>query len=152
MESAEVSAKAKSFPAPAPGNAGLYIYRTSGVGGALKKDIWVDGKCVGESAPNVFFYEEVKGDMKHTIATQSEFSPNELEVDTAAGKLYFIHQYIKMGVFVGGANLELVDEPAGRGWISGLELAKRGPCPTTYVPTKAVAATAASAPASAAAH
>jgi hypothetical protein len=31
-----------------------------------------------------------------------------------AGKLYFIRQYIKLGLFVGGANLEVVTEDVGR--------------------------------------
>ena len=30
-------------------------------GKALKKDVWIDGKCIGESAPDVFFYTEVEG-------------------------------------------------------------------------------------------
>ena len=128
MESSEASAKAKRFAPPSQGQAGLYIYRTSGVGGALKKDIMVDGKCIGESAPNVFFYEEVKGDQEHTIATESEFSPNEIKLAVASGINYFIRQYIKMGVFVGGANLEVVEEAQGKEAVQGLEMAKKGTC------------------------
>lgn len=71
MESKEASDQAKRFSPPSQGNAGLYIYRTAGVGAALKKDILVNGKCVGESAKNVFFYDEVKGNQEHTIATES---------------------------------------------------------------------------------
>jgi uncharacterized protein YlaN (UPF0358 family) len=128
MESEEVSAKAKSFSPPTDENAGLYIYRSSGVGTALKKDIWIDNKCIGESAPNVFFYEEVKGNAEHKISTESEFSPNDLLLKTESGKNYFIKQYIKLGVFVGGANLELVDEKEGKKDVSELEMAKKGIC------------------------
>ncbi len=39
------SEKAKEFNLPSQGNAGVYIYRNSFVGQALKKDIWIDGKC-----------------------------------------------------------------------------------------------------------
>ncbi|RZI94387.1 MAG: DUF2846 domain-containing protein, partial [Variovorax sp.] len=42
MEGAETTAKAKQFAPPAAGNAGLYVYRDSFVGRALKKDILVD--------------------------------------------------------------------------------------------------------------
>jgi hypothetical protein len=56
------SSKAKEFAMPTQGKSGVYIYRDSFVGKALKKDIWIDGKCVGESAPDVFFYTEVDGD------------------------------------------------------------------------------------------
>ena len=38
MESETVSAQAKSFSPPADGNTGLYIYRSSGLGTAIKKD------------------------------------------------------------------------------------------------------------------
>jgi len=108
--------------------AGLYIYRTTGVGGALKKSVWVDGHCVGETAPNVFFYEEVKGGEPHKVSTESEFSPNDLMITTEAGQNYFINQYIKMGVFVGGANLKVVDDTSGKAAVSGLEMAKKGTC------------------------
>jgi len=128
MESTEVSSRVKAFKPPSEGNAGLYLYRASGVGTALKKDIWVDDKCIGESAPNVFFYEEVKGGREHKISTESEFSPNDLLVRTENGKDYFIRQYIKMGVFVGGANLELVNNEEGKRDVSDLELARKGTC------------------------
>ena len=128
MESSSASKTAKNFDAPPNGQAGLYIYRDSVVGAALKKDIWVDGKCVGESAPNIFFYETVKGDEEHKISTESEFSPNDLVLKTESGKNYFIRQYIKVGVFVGGANLEWVDDAKGQQAISKLELARKGAC------------------------
>lgn len=128
MESEEASSEAKAFTAPPAGSAGLYIYRTSGPGGSLKRDIWLNDTCVGKSAPNVFFYEQVKGDEEHKISTESEFSPNDLLVKTESGKNYFVRQYIKMGVFVGGADLELVDEQKGRQAVSKLEMAKKGTC------------------------
>lgn len=128
MESKEASAKAKQFNLPSPGNAGLYVYRDSFVGKALKKDIWLDGKCLGESAPDVFFFEEVKGDQEHRLSTESEFSNNDLVLTTLPGQNYFVRQYIKLGVFVGGANLEIVNEEAAKKAISGLELAQKGTC------------------------
>lgn len=119
----------KQVQAPGEGKAGLYIYRSSSVvGAALKKDIWVDEECVGESARGVFFYKEIEGNKEHTIATESEFSPNLLVVKTDAGKNYFVQQYIKMGVFVGGANLKLVDEKQGQADIQKLSLAESGKC------------------------
>lgn len=128
MESKEASDQAKRFASPSQGQAGLYIYRTAGVGAALKKDIWVNGKCIGESAQNVFFYEEAKGNAEHVIATESEFSPNEIKLAVASGMNYFIRQYIKMGAFVGGANLEVVDETEGKAAINNLQMAKKGTC------------------------
>jgi len=128
MAPPEASTKAKQFAPPGANNAGVYIYRNSAIGGALKKDIWIDGKCVGESAPNVFFYTEVEGGKKHKIDTESEFSPNALEIMFEAGKHYFVRQYIKMGVFVGGAGVEQVSETQGKADIAPLNMAALGSC------------------------
>jgi hypothetical protein len=128
MESKEKSEAAKKFNQPTAGTAGVYLFRSGSFGAALKKDLWIDGKCVGESAPNVFFYEEVTGGADHTLSTQSEFSPNDLILKTVAGMNYFVRQYIKIGVFVGGANLEVVSEEEGKKEVSKLELATKGKC------------------------
>ena len=128
MEGMEETSIAKKFNPPVEGSSGLYIYRPSSLGGALKKDIWVDGKCIGESAPYVFFYEEVEGDKSHKVSTESEFSPNDLIVKFKSGMHYFIRQYIKFGVFVGGAALELVDEGKGKKEVSELDMATKGTC------------------------
>lgn len=122
------SAKAKQFNPPSQGHAGVYIYRDSFVGKALKKDIWINGKCLGESAPDVFFYTEVEGGKVHKVDTESEFSPNTLEMLFESGRNYFIRQFIKMGVFVGGAGVELVEEAKGKQAVASLELAKPGKC------------------------
>ncbi len=66
--------QAKFFRPPTNGSAGLYVYRDSSLGSAFKKDIFVDGHCLGQSAPKVFFYQEVAGNQNHTISTESEFS------------------------------------------------------------------------------
>ena len=128
MATLEESKATKTFSKPSANMSGLYIYRTGVFGAVLKKDIWIGGKCIGESAPNTFFYEAVKGDQEHKISTESEFSPNNLMVKTQSGKNYFIRQYIKMGLFVGGAGLELVDETKGREAVRKLKLAKKGVC------------------------
>jgi hypothetical protein len=127
MESKEASDKAKQFAPPAAGMAGVYTYRDSFVGKALKKDIWIDGKCVGESAPDVFFYTQVPGG-QHVVSTESEFSPNDLAVLLEAGKNYFIRQYIKMGLIVGGAGLEQIAEAEGKAAVAKLQLATPGTC------------------------
>ncbi len=128
LEAPEVSARAKEFATPPPDKAGLYIYRSSFVGQALKKDIWVDGICVGQSANNVFFYHEVSGDKEHTISTESEFSPNGLKITTHGSTNYFIEQDINMGLFVGGADLKLIDPEEAKKTIVGLGMAVGGTC------------------------
>ena len=128
LQTPEITASAKEFATPPPDKAGLYIYRSSFVGQALKKDIWIDGECVGQSANDVFFYREVSGDREHTIATESEFSPNELKIMTQSGMNYFIKQYLKMGAFVGGAGLEIIDPETAQEIIVKLNMAVGGDC------------------------
>ena len=129
MESESQSNTAKEFKTPSENTAGLYVFRKdSFVGQALKKDVWVDEKCIGETAKGIFFYEELEGDKDHTLSTESEFSPNDLVINTKSGELYFVEQEIKMGVFVGGAGLEQVDAETGKKEVSKLKLAKKGTC------------------------
>lgn len=128
MASTEKSDQAKLFSAPSAGNSGLYVYRNSFVGKALKKDVLVDGNCLGESAADVFFYTQVEGGKNHKIETESEFSPNALEMYMEAGKNYFVRQFIKLGAFVGGADLEKIPEEQGKADVVKLGLAQPGTC------------------------
>lgn len=124
----ELTASAKQFKQAEQGKSGLYIYRTGGFGGALKKDIKINGNCIGETAPNVFFHEEVPGDQEYTISTESEFSPNDLKLQAKSGENYFIKQYMRPGLVVAGAGLKLVDNAEGQKAIQKLNLAEKGKC------------------------
>tara|TARA_B100001057_G_C22419529_1_gene782980 strand:+ start:145 stop:609 length:465 start_codon:yes stop_codon:yes gene_type:complete len=124
-----VSNQAKSFEAPQKGSSGIYVYREDAfVGAALKKYVYVDGECIGETAPGIFFYHEVEGNKEHQVSTESEFSENHLTIYTEEGRNYFVNQYIKMGVFVGGAGVELVDESKGKAEVSKVDMAVKGKC------------------------
>ncbi len=45
-----------------------------------------------------------------------------------SGVDYFIRQYIKLGVFVGGANLEVISAEKGKEAVSNLGMAVKGQC------------------------
>ena len=129
MAPSQESTEAKQFESPDEGMAGIYVFRKdSSFGAAAKKDIWIDNECIGESARGVFFYHPVQGGQTHEIATESEFSPNTLELFTEAGNNYFVEQYMKIGAFVGGANLRQIDEAEGRQEVSELDMAVKGNC------------------------
>lgn len=66
----------------------------------------------------------MEGNQKHTISTESDFSPNHLTLNTEAGKQYFIQQYIKPGVITGGANLKQVDLETGKKRLLSINLHK----------------------------
>ena len=129
MESIQATNAAKEFKLPDRKNAGVYVYRDdSSFGAALKKSVWIDGECIGETAKGVFFYQEVEGNKEHRISTESEFSANDIVMYLETKKLYFIRQYIKIGVFVGGAGLEIKDTVEGMKEVSKLKLEKKGIC------------------------
>lgn len=113
----------KQFSSPGEGKAGLYIYRNSNFGAALTKVVYLDDQVVGATAPMTYFYREIAPG-QHTLSTQSEFSNNDLPITANSGSNYYVRQYMKMGLFVGGANLELVSEEEGRKGVSECNLAK----------------------------
>ena len=123
LASAEADAARKRFDQPEEGKAGVYVYRTSGIGGALKKTVCVDETPLGKTAPNTYFYTEVKPG-SHNISTESEFGYNSLDFTANAGVNYFFEQYIKMGVFVGGSNLRPVSEAKGKAEVLKCKLAQ----------------------------
>ncbi|WP_110686348.1 DUF2846 domain-containing protein [Salinicola aestuarinus] len=112
MGSSEEDRALKQFPVPPDNQAGLYVYRDSFMGKALKKTLTLDGRPLGKTANGVYFYETIAPG-EHELATESEFSDNAIRFSANAGKNYFVEQYIKLGVFVGGANLELKPEAEG---------------------------------------
>jgi hypothetical protein len=109
MATPEADQKAKAFASPSSDMASLYILRDSQLGGALKKMIKIDGQNIGETAPYTYFHVFAKPG-KRTLSTQSEFSDNSLDLTLEAGKNHYVRNYMKMGVFIGGANLEVVEE------------------------------------------
>ncbi|WP_086981234.1 DUF2846 domain-containing protein [Vibrio aphrogenes] len=126
-----VSDEVKLFEAPKEGHSAIYIYREdSFTGRALKKNVYVDGECLGETAPGVFFYHEVQGNKEHQVSTESEFSENHLTIFTEEGRNYFVNQYMKVGMFVGGANIELVDENEGKAEVLKADMAENIQCPS----------------------
>lgn len=134
MESVERTVEAQKLNPPSEGSSGLYIYRSGDrCCWPIKKDIWIDGGCVGETAPNVFFYEEVEGDKVHKISTESEFSPNDMIIKPKSGMLYFIRQYLWPGMLISTqSHLELVDEEEGVKNVINSKMAVKGTCSEEY--------------------
>ncbi|BCM26049.1 DUF2846 domain-containing protein [Methyloradius palustris] len=126
MASVDTDKAKKSFSAPSEGKSGLYVYRNSSFGSALKKVVTIDGVIIGESAPNTYFYKEISPGT-HVISTESEFSDNQISVEFQKGVNYFVRQYIKMGVFVGGAGLEAVSEEVGKKGVLECKMALESP-------------------------
>lgn len=129
MESTINTDLAKQFNAPEEKNAGIYIYRSnSQLGAAIKKDIWLDGECIGETAKGIFFYHEVEGDKEHRLSTESILSSNDLVLYSEHGKLYYIKQNMTPTGFGMRATLEEKTEQEGKEALTNLDMAKKGTC------------------------
>jgi hypothetical protein len=126
MASKEQDTSLKQFAAPASDKVGLYVYRNTFGGQALKKTLTIDGKVIGETANKVYFYTQVAPGA-HKLSTESEFSDNDIELITEGGKNYFVEQTIKLGLFVGGAKLTQVSDEEGKAAVLQCELAAHQP-------------------------
>ncbi len=106
----------------APDKAGVYIYRNELIGRAVKMDVEVDGKPIGQTAAQSYLYRELTPG-KHTVTARAE-NTDSLEIDAQPGKLSFIWQEVKMGVVFARTKLHLVDEKTGRSGVMGTRLAE----------------------------
>lgn len=123
MEPADKDQALKTFPVPPQDQAGLYIFRDSPLGFALKKTVKIDGQVIGETASKTYFYRLVSPG-PHLLATESEFGDNTAELNAEAGKNHYVRQSIKLGVFVGGAKLKEVSEAEGQKGVLNSKLAR----------------------------
>jgi len=123
MASLEEDAARKEFNAPTDGKAGLYIYRNSNFGSAVKKNIYVDQQFIGQTAPMVYHYVELD-EGEHIVTTESEFGNNDILLKAESGVNYFVRAFMKMGLMVAGADIEEVDEAEGKKGVMACKLAK----------------------------
>ena len=114
----------KTFTAK-PDVAGIYIYRNENFGAAIKMDIDVDGKPLGQTAAKTYLYKEVPAG-KHVVTSKSE-NDDSVELDTVAGKLYYLWQEVKMGLLYARTKLNVVNEATGQAGVKESELAVSAP-------------------------
>jgi hypothetical protein len=112
--SPEQDQAAKTFKAPRD-RAGVYVFRNETMGAAIKLHVLMDGKYLGETASKTYFYEEVAPG-SHTVTGKAE-NESSVTFQAVAGKLYYIWQEIKMGLFQPRNELQLVDEATGRAGV-----------------------------------
>lgn len=101
--------------------AGIYIYRNESIGGSVTMDVEIDAKPIGQTASKTYLYTEVAPG-KHTITSKSE-NTHSIEVETIAGKLYYVWQEVKMGVLYARTKLHLVKEEDGKKGVLESKLA-----------------------------
>lgn len=97
---------------PPEGKSLLYVYRPSVAGAVIPMPVICDERMIGSTRGKTFIYAYIAPG-KHTITAEAE-RPATLEIETEAGKTYYIRQKVKMGIAMARTDLELVDEAEGR--------------------------------------
>lgn len=120
MADPKQDAAAKTF-AVAPDKAGIYVYRNENMGAAVKMDVLVDDKAIGQTGAKTFLYKEVTPGM-HKVVSKAE-NTDVVEVDVKPGTLTYIWQEVKMGVMYARTKLHLVSEAEGKKGVQDTKLA-----------------------------
>lgn len=114
MASPEHDAQAKSF-AVQPDKSNIYLYRNESMGGAVKMDVVLDNKPVGLTVAKSYMKLEVSPG-QHTIISKAE-NDDVLNINTEAGKNYFVWQEVKMGILYARNLMHLTDEQTGKAGV-----------------------------------
>ena len=122
MASDKEDQRAKQFQ-PAKGKASIYVYRNETMGAALSKSVTINGRMAGTTAADTYFWFHVKPGTYKIVSDNN--LDNTISVKAKAGKNYFVWQEMKMGLFVGGTKLSLVDEKRGRNGVLECKLIKQ---------------------------
>lgn len=112
-------AELKTFSVPQE-KAAIYVYRNENMGGAVKMPVTLDGKILGDTAAKTYLYSEVEPG-RHQLISKAE-NDSTLDVDTVAGKIYYVWQEVKMGVMYARSKLQLVDDTTGQNGVKESKL------------------------------
>lgn len=111
----------KNFEAPA-NTAGVYIYRNESIASAVKMEVEIDGKPIGQTAAKTYLYKELSPG-KHTISSKAE-NTDSLEIDSKVGTLSYIWQEVTMGFMFARTKLHLVGDAEGQKGVLESKLAE----------------------------
>ena len=107
----------------------VYLYRRGrAVGAAMATQIQINGQDAGGTGPGTFFRWELKPGT-YVFSAKTDESSAAVEVEVAAGKLYFVENNQRIGLSSGRVSLDLRDESKGISAVQGLKLLV-----STYIP------------------
>jgi hypothetical protein len=124
MASVEQDTQAKAFTVKSD-ESNIYLFRNESMGAAVKMDVVLDGKPVGQTVAKSYMKFEVKPG-QHTLISKSE-DDDVLNVNTEAGKNYFVWQEVKMGMLYARSLLHLSDEQTGKAGVLECKLIEGAP-------------------------
>lgn len=90
----------------------IYVMRPASFGGGISIDVENDGRIIGTTGPHGFLcWEREPGET--VISSQAE-NTSKLNVNVQAGKVNYVYQSIRMGVFIARNRLVIVSEDEGK--------------------------------------
>lgn len=119
MATPERDMNAKAF-APIADKAVVYIYRDENFGGAVKIPIIVNSRIIGDTVAKSYF-RIVLDPGPCEVQCKAE-SDSRQSFQTEAGKVYFLRQEMKMGMFMAGCMMHLIPEAEGHMAIARCKL------------------------------
>ena len=111
---------AKAF-AIAPGKSKIYVYRNETFGAAVTMDVFIDGRAIGQTGSKTYLLAEVAPGA-HKVMGKAE-NEDTIDLNTVAGRVYYIWQEVKMGGLHARNKLQQVDEGVGRAGVLESRLA-----------------------------
>jgi Protein of unknown function (DUF2846) len=106
------------IPSLQSGQGRVFVYRDSTFGAAVTPDVLINGKVVGVSRANGFFYTDLPaGNHKLSAGTEVERS---LSFTLASGENKYVRSSMSFGVMVGRINFDLVNQAAGEAALADL--------------------------------
>lgn len=120
MGDTQADARMKTFTPPKD-KAALYVYRNETFGAALKMTVLLDGKILGDTASKTYLYSELEPG-KHRLISKTE-NDSILDFEAIAGKIYYVWQEVKMGLWQARSQLQMMDEKTGQAGVLESQLA-----------------------------
>ena len=122
---AETDAAAKDFK-PAEGMGVVYLYRPGrAIGAAMQMQVTVNGDLVGGTGPGTYFRFDLPPN-SYTFMSSSPESSATLQVQVAAGGIYFVQQDTRIGLQSARVSMRAVDTATGMAGVRGARLLVNG--------------------------
>jgi hypothetical protein len=97
------------------------VFRNETMGAAIKMTVLLDGKLLGDTASKTYLYTDLEPG-NHKLISKTE-NDSVLDFNAVAGKIYYVWQEVKMGLFAARSNLQIVDEKTGQAGVVESKLA-----------------------------
>jgi hypothetical protein len=113
------SARLKRLAAP-PDAAVVYLCRNESFGAAIHMDVELDGRRAGQTVAKSYMVWQLPPG-SHRLVSRAE-NDQDLTIDTAPGRRYFVWQEVKMGILSARSRLQQVVESQGQAGVDECEL------------------------------